>query len=319
MKIFNTPSWSLDADDESKLRQVNKRKAQSGAFAEASLFAAQEKQNFALYDPHLTDIERGWLLSEAQLELRRGKRQERCASGFNLRTITTGVDTTMTLVEQRGYFCKRHTCAVCAVSRARKLHATVVFRYDQALERIPNLVALHLTLTQLPVDLDSLDLGIDKLHAGVRKFLKLAEIAAAVEGSFRRTEISWNPVDCHWHVHAHIILLVRGPYGPRTHHWLDQPHLVQLWGEIIGLPDFVSVNIKRVYDRETGADDPDGVRVGLIHVSKYLCKPAGLFQIAADGTYSIAPAIAAALEKGIFKRRTYAFAGVFASRWKPKR
>lgn len=318
MKLFHTPSWSLDADDDRNLRKAATQKAQSGVFADAVRANAEAQRAFAIAEPSLTDAERSWLLEDAELALRRAKRQHSCAKHFNRFVRTVGPDTTEIATVQKSYFCKRPTCAVCAVRAARKLYQRVLTRYDVALTRIPELVALHLTLTQPAVAQDLLGPAIDRLHRAVRTFLRTPAITQVVEGSFRRTEIAWNDDQQHWHVHAHLILLVRGPYHARSKRWLAHQQLMELWARKLGLTGWVSVNIKLVYDRHTKARDADGVRAGLIHVAKYLCKPAGLFTRDADGTYSISPELAAALSDGVFKRRTYAFSGVFASRWKPK-
>lgn len=94
---------------------------------------------------------------------------------------------------------------------------------------------------------------------------------------------------------------------------------MELWARSIGITGFVSVNIRPIRHPETRRSDPDSVRFGLWHVAKYATKPASLFKQDENGWFSIEPDIAEALSQGIHGKRMHAFAGVMASRWRPKR
>lgn len=320
-KSYATKGRTFAATSEHKKRKFNRAKAQSGAFAEAVLDAVEQKRRYAANDNTITDEERGWLLAEAHREERRAKRQTRCAALRKFEVIWLDNIT----FEERiagAYACNVPTCETCNESRARMLLIRLMAAHARALEQVPGTQILELVLTQPAQSIELLGDQIDKLHDAVRALLRTNAFKRAFIGSFRRTEVTFNPAANTAHAHAHLVMYAWPDYSRRSPLYLHQTTIKQLWADILGVDGFVNVHIKKL----TRADAPEGVNRSLMHAAKYILKPAEIFtaQVLTEGEdtprYTMDPAIAQAFAKGLFRKRMHAFAGVLKSNWKrPKR
>lgn len=312
------PSRTLAACDANCRRRINMQKAQSGTIAEARLYAAAGLELFALTAAGLTDEERRWYLDDATRESRRANRQLACAKSHRYAVIPAGPGIT----EARVMFdwrCNQRTCALCAVKRSRDLHQRLVTAYFRALERMPGVSAIDLTLTQPPHGLHQLGDGIDKLHKGIRTLFRTPEFEAATVGRFRNTECVFKPDTQQWHIHAHNCVMVVPGYL-QSKNYLKHQRIMELWAETLGLDGFVSVSVKLIRDPVTHAADPQSVAKALWHSAKYVTKPSSIFKLIDPNTqsYEISQDVASAHAAGMHGKRMSEFAGIMRPSWKPK-
>lgn len=151
------------------------------------------------------------------------------------------------------WFCRNALCPLCEQVRYNKDSA----RLFHVLDHIENSTRsifkhpryLFVTFTTRNVDGEHITNAIDELNKAWRKFKRYKAIEPYLQGTAKRIEISINHQDGTYHVHMHVLMLVK-PSFYAGKNYLTYSSWSKLWSRALGDEYQANVNIVRLKDHE---------------------------------------------------------------------
>lgn len=220
-----------------------------------------------------------------------------CAEQLN---FTRGEDGHLRLADAR--FCRVRLCPVCQWRRSLKVYgqAADVVRYlaqqRAAAHRKPySYIMLTLTLRNIPGEI--LPASLSEMSHGWQRLTQRAEYRAAVVGSMRAIEVTYNAKAETYHPHIHAILAVLPSYWHSSNYIL-QARWASLWAEANRLDYDPVCDVRRCYGSTDSA---------IAEVAKYAAKPGDYIDPADVDRMS---EIVAVLDTACAKRRFVSWGGV---------
>lgn len=157
---------------------------------------------------------------------------------------------------------------------------------------------------------------LDDLARAIDRFFKLPEIKRAFTGAIIAFEIACRgtPDSPEAGAHAHILLACHSDYFRRDGNdvrYLSQQRITVLFQHALRVDYRPIVWIERVRARD-GSTGTASVRKAVAEVSKYVCKPADLFNEDVAGLEAD-PHVIRVLARSLYRRRMLRMTGVFAA------
>ena len=193
------------------------------------------------------------LLVEVTMYLKEEKRAERmryCASWLLFLECIENASHPKQL--KSAQFCRDRLCPACQWRRSLKEFAVALKVAHSALEQIPTLRFLFLTLTVPNVELCELGNEITRLTKSWNRLRMRAEVRRAVKGYHRAIEISYNSKENTFHPHIHVALAVPSRYF-KSDMYIKRDRWLELWQQSTGLPEITQVDIRTIKGKK-GAD-----------------------------------------------------------------
>lgn len=190
-------------------------------------------------------------------------RIQNCADSLR---FERGEDGRLRLAEAR--FCRVRLCPICQWRRSLKVYGQTVqiVRYladERAKASRKPYAYLMLTLTVRNVPGTELRAKLDLFSKAWQRITQRAEVRAAVVGSMRTVEITYNREKNTYHPHIHALLCVKPSYF-HSKAYIPQQRWLELWREAMRDPSIDQVDIRRCY----GVGDK-----AIAEVAKYTAKP----------------------------------------------
>jgi len=239
-------------------------------------------------------------------------------------------------------FCKLPLCPMCQWRKARKKATDVSMVldeclkpekfFDKGLKRFLKLVPVFLTLTVLTCTIDELEAAIEKILKAWKSLMNHRDFRRAVKGFFRAIEFTYdrdkfitakrfrsnpkyytgrglkvggpNPNYDKIHLHIHAVLLVDQWLYFKGSDYLETRDYVALWRSALGA-DYDPVVDVRAFK----GSDKGGLRKSVNEAAKYIMKDSGVLN---PRNKASTDRLVAALTDALFKRRLYAYGGIFA-------
>lgn len=151
------------------------------------------------------------------------------------------------------WFCRNALCPLCEIVRYKKDSA----RLFHVIESIKNAKRsehespkyLFTTFTVKNVDGEHIKSAIDSLNKAWRKLKRYKDIEPYLQGTAKRIEISINRDDGTYHVHAHVLMLVK-PSLYAGKNYITHSKWSKLWSRALGDEYPANVNVVRLKDHE---------------------------------------------------------------------
>ena len=144
----------------------------------------------------------------------------------------------------RANFCRVRMCPMCSWRRSLRVFSQVQEITTELLKE-KEFGFLFLTLTVKNCEADELSDTITALLQAYTKLTNRKRFKAAVKGTFRALEVTYNEKDNTFHPHIHAVLLVNKSYfTDKT--YIKHTDWVDLWQGCLGLDYAPMVNIKRI-------------------------------------------------------------------------
>lgn len=224
-----------------------------------------------------------------------GWRMRHCADRL---TFGRANDGHLTL--KRASFCRVRLCPMCQWRRSLKLGGQVRAVIDHLTAskeqqgRKPY-VYLLLTLTVPNCPGDRLGATLDALQAGWQRMQRRKEYMAAIQGSVRCVEITYNRASDTYHPHIHALLAVLPSYF--SHHYIEHAEWLTMWRACMRDPTITQVDIRRT----------KGDAATVAEVAKYATKSTDMLR-PDDGPRNVA--VVSTLMAACRKRRFAGWSGV---------
>lgn len=205
------------------------------------------------------------------------------------------------LALKRASFCRIRLCPMCQWRRSLKLGGQVRAVIDhlaasRAQQGRKPYAYLLLTLTIPNCPGDRLGATLDALQAGWQRMQRRKEFKAAVQGSVRCVEITYNRTSDTYHPHIHALLAVLPSYlTGRT--YLTRAKWLALWRDCMRNPTITQIDIRRT----------TGDAAAVAEVAKYATKSTDMLR-PGEGQRNVA--CVATLMAACRKRRFAGWAGV---------
>lgn len=216
--------------------------------------------------------------------------------------------------------CRHRLCPLGERARAREERRHVRALLDHIWGTHPEPPrAIFLTLTTRSRPVDQLGAMWRDHDAAVKRFFACKRIKTAIHGHYTRYEVTIGgskdaPTA---HVHSHSLLLV-DPGFFLDRRYIRQTEYVALWRASAKLTYKPVVDVRAVKSAE-GATDTNAVTHGCAELTKYVTKPASIFQLNPNGSVHVDERVAVALALGLYRRRICRYDRIFAEATKAVR
>lgn len=226
-----------------------------------------------------------------------GWRMRHCAD-----RLTFGREADGHLTLKRASFCRVRLCPMCQWRRSLKLGGQVRAVIDhlaasRAQQGRNPYAYLLLTLTVPNCPGDRLGATLDALQAGWQRLQRLKAYKAAVKGSVRCVEITYNRTTDTYHPHIHALLAVLPSYRHNSRIYIEHAAWLDMWRDCMRDPTITQVDIRRT----------TGDAAAVAEVAKYATKSTDMLR-PDDGPRNVA--IVATLMAASHKRRFAGWSGV---------
>ncbi len=202
------------------------------------------------------------------------------------------------------YSCKHRLCPLCSFLKSRKGLRRLKELFAKALELFPGLVPGHLVFTVPNVSGADLRATIEAMQAGWRRLYRRKEFKAAIAGTFRALEISFNAKTGLYHPHLHVLCFFVGDnYFRRSSGlYLTNDDWLNAWRDAVRIPDTQIVWTKTVKPNGDPSS-PEAYADACEEVLGYVVKPEDVFPFDGAG-FHCDPAVIGPLNTALrdFKR-----------------
>lgn len=171
------------------------------------------------------------------------------------------------------FFCKNRFCPMCQYRRSLKnsfyLHS--VLNECQKKYKSSRFIFLTLTLSDLGIyDVETVKDRISELNVAFKRFYRKSKVKKFLLGYFKKFEItvhkdSVSSTGFRFHIHLHVLLVVRGRYFVDKNLYLNHDAWVKLWQECTKVKYFPEVNVQAIRAKKN-------IEKAICELSKYTTK-----------------------------------------------
>ena len=282
--VTNTGEILRDKTKKGKDKKWAKKKSQS--LHVANIFAKARKENEEIISASALDSIR------------------HCSEVLTFKVHTETGESTLNEI----YTCKNKFCPICASRRSTLLRNQTMKVVDKILEQDSTTRFIFLTLTTenvLGSDIEeevtnyvkSLQRIFSKGNGAIKESEKLR---SSVLGTMRHIEVTYAIKRDDYHVHAHVILAVKGSYFEHEN-YLTQKDFQALWKKAAKLNYDPIVHVKVIKGKGKQLES------AVAEVSKYATKVSNILTLPDDKAVEVL----SYMQIGLFNRRLIGHTGIF--------
>ena len=205
-------------------------------------------------------------------------------------------------------FCQCRLCPLCQWRRSLIIFHQVKQLACEHIKHYKSDVMLLLTLTVPNVKANKLSERITLMQKAWKRLIERKSVKQICRSWFRSLEITYNESRDDYHPHFHVLLMVpKNYFDSRRDLYIDRDEWLQMWKEVIGLPEITQVDIRKVKKLKKG----DAIATVAAEIAKYATKPSDYVKATKDGLCKAKAEVIEALHVAIRRRRLVAFGGEF--------
>lgn len=177
-------------------------------------------------------------------------RMEHCADRLSFRRDWGDPDKPGRLKLAQAYFCRVRVCPMCQWRRSLKAGAQLrqcieYLKSKRESEGRKPYRYILLTLTVPNVPGPELAACLDTIQTGWNRLVRRKEYRAAIKGSVRCVEITYNRRREDYHPHIHALLAVNPSYFDDSRIYIERDKWLDMWRDCTGIYTITQVDIRK--------------------------------------------------------------------------